>query len=406
MSGRRLILLACLAEVLSMAAVGTVPALLPTFIAEWGLTNTEAGWINGIYFGAYMLAAPVFVALTDRVDPRRIYAVAALLTLVSSVAFGLLAEGFWSAMGLRVLAGAGLAGTYMPGLKALTDQVSSRQQSRAVAFYTSSFGIGTSLSYLMAGELAAWLDWRWAFALAALGPAVALVMIWTLVPPSAPHHLQAAARFLLDFRPIFRNRKVMGYVLAYAAHNWELFAYRSWIVAFLVFAQSQHGPGAFGTLWSATVIAAAVNLIGLPASVLGNEAARRFGRRGVIMTIMLTSALSAAVIGFLVPLPVPLLVAVCLLYGATVTGESASITAGAIAAATPGERGATMAVHSFIGFSGAFLGPLVFGVVLDIAGGGTSILSWGLAFLSSGLAVALGPLAIAVLGRPPAGQGS
>jgi hypothetical protein len=56
-----------------------------------------------------------------------------------------------------------------------------------------------------------------------------------------------------------------------------------------------------------------------------------------------------------------------------------------------------MAVHSFIGFSGAFVGPIVFGGVLDLAGGGA--LSWGLAFLSSGLAVALGPVAILVLGR-------
>ncbi len=58
-----------------------------------------------------------------------------------------------------------------------------------------------------------------------------------------------------------------------------------------------------------------------------------------------------------------------------------------------------MAVHSFIGFSGAFVGPIAFGVVLDLAGGGASTLSWGLAFLSSGLAVALGPVAVLVLGR-------
>jgi MFS-type transporter involved in bile tolerance (Atg22 family) len=112
------------------------------------------------------------------------------------------------------------------------------------------------------------------------------------------------------------------------------------------------------------------------------------------------------VLGFLAGLPVPLLVALCILYGVTVTGDSASITAGVVAASAPGERGATMAVHSFIGFSGAFLGPLVFGVVLDLTGGGGSVLSWGLAFLSSGLAVALGPLAIAILNRPPTPRGA
>jgi MFS family permease len=118
MNGPRLIVLLCVAEVLSMTGFGTFPALQPTFFDEWGLSNTEAGWINGIYFGAYMLAVPVLVALTDRVDPRRIYAFAAVLTIAASLSFGLLAEGFWSATALRALAGLGLAGTYMPGLKA------------------------------------------------------------------------------------------------------------------------------------------------------------------------------------------------------------------------------------------------------------------------------------------------
>ncbi len=31
-----------------MLGVMSFPALLPGFITEWQLTNTEAGWINGI----------------------------------------------------------------------------------------------------------------------------------------------------------------------------------------------------------------------------------------------------------------------------------------------------------------------------------------------------------------------
>ncbi|HSR71916.1 MAG TPA: hypothetical protein VLL72_05995, partial [Kiloniellales bacterium] len=68
-----LVVTMCLAEIASMLGFGSFPALQPIFFAEWRLTNTEAGWINGIYFGAYMAAVPVLVALTDRIDPRRIY---------------------------------------------------------------------------------------------------------------------------------------------------------------------------------------------------------------------------------------------------------------------------------------------------------------------------------------------
>ncbi len=251
----------------------------------------------------------------------------------------------------------------------------------------------------MAGEIAAALDWRWAFGLAALGPAAAIPLVLFLVPPSAPAQLSRPETALLDFRPVLRNRPALAYILAYGAHSWELFALRSWIVTFLVFSQSLQPEGGSGLGWSVTTLAALITLVGLPSSVLGNEAAQRFGRRRVVVAVMTLSALIAICLGFTAALPFVLVVALSLLYSVTVTGDSASITAGAVNTAIPGQQGATMAVHSFVGFAGAFLGPLAFGVILDLAGGGTSALAWGLAFASSGLAVALGPLVLMTLGR-------
>jgi MFS family permease len=89
----------------------------------------------------------------------------------------------------------------------------------------------------------------------------------------------------------------------------------------------------------------------------------------------------------------------CLAYGAILMADSSSLTVGAIERAHEGYRGATMAVHSSIGFLGAFLGPLLFGAALDWAGGVTSVEGWGIAFASLGIAVACGPLALVLL-RP------
>jgi MFS family permease len=96
-----------------------------------------------------------------------------------------------------------------------------------------------------------------------------------------------------------------------------------------------------------------------------------------------------------------LVVAVALLYSVTVSADSASLTAGAVEAATPGQRGATMAVHSFIGFGGGFVGPLVFGVMLDLAGGRDAPWAWGVAFAGLGLVIALGPVFLARLRQTP-----
>ncbi len=178
MSARRLTLIFCLAEICSMTGFATFAALLPGFVAEWSLSGTQAGWINGIFFAGYVAAVPFLVSLTDRRDPRHVYLAAAAITLVSSLGFALFAEGFWPALIFRALAGVGLAGTYMPGLKSLTDHLPTTVRGRSLAFYTATFSIGTSLSFLLAGALAARWGWAWAFGLAALGPAIAFLLIW------------------------------------------------------------------------------------------------------------------------------------------------------------------------------------------------------------------------------------
>jgi len=199
---------------------------------------------------------------------------------------------------------------------------------------------------------------------------------------------------LLDFRPVLQCRRAMGYVYAYAAHNFELFNLRSWMVAYFVFAGTLRPDNDWAV--SATAMATMVTLLGLPSSVIGNELSTKFGRNRVIRIIMLASAGLSCIVGFMAgSVPMWVLGAAFVVYGITVTADSASITSGVVAAAPKGYRGATMAVHSCIGFTGAFLGPLVFGMVLDSGDGDvSSTLPWGMAFAVTGLVVALGPLAL------------
>jgi MFS family permease len=381
MTGPALAVAMCIAEVFGMLGFSTFPALIPAFEQEWDLTKTESGWISGIYFAGYVAIVPVLTSLTDRIDPRRVILVSLVVGTAGAVGFATLAEGFWTALVFRSLQGAGLAGTYMPGLKALSDATEgSAHQSRYVAFYTSSFGIGAGLSFVAAGEMTALLDWRWAFAVAAVGSAVSFVVIVAVLAPSRPAAPKHVSHFL-DFRPVLRNRRAMRYILGYAGHNWELFAMRSWTVAFLVFAQG--GPADDTKTRIATAIAAIATLLGVPASIVGNELAVRIGRHRWILLITSASMALSLVIGFSAGLSWGLAVALSLLYGILATGDSAALTAGTVGAAEPGQRGATLAMHSFIGFMGGIVGPPAVGAVLD-AIGRDSVTGWGVAFFAVG----------------------
>ncbi len=125
-SAGRLVAVVCGAQILVQLGAAYRPALLPDMMRRWTLSNSEAGWITSAFYAAYMVSVPVLVTLTDRIDAKRVYLFGVGATVVGHLLFGLLADGFWSALSLRALAGLGWAGTYMTGLKLLADQVDAR----------------------------------------------------------------------------------------------------------------------------------------------------------------------------------------------------------------------------------------------------------------------------------------
>lgn len=392
MSARRLTFTMCLAEALSMTGFAAYTTLLPQLQRAWGLSNSEAGAISGFLFAGYMLSVPVLTSLTDRMDTRRIYLGACIIGSIGAAFFALYGQGFWSAAFAQFLIGAALGGTYMPGLKALTDHLEGPAQSRATAFYTASFGVGSTISILVAGKIGATLDWHWAFWFGTIGPVLAGLLVIFAMPMGrmkpAEHHSNA----LLDFRPVLRNRKTLPYIIGYAAHNYELFGQRSWMVAFLVFCaalQPEHAPMAL----SAATLAAMINVMGPVFSVSGNELALRFGRSRIIALFMTLSGVIACLIGYTAAWPWYIVVLLMMLHYSTMLGDSGALTSGAVASTPPEMRGAMMAVYSFLGFSTAFLAPLVFGMTLDLAGGNQSVMAWGLAFASIGIFGVLSPVA-------------
>jgi MFS family permease len=393
-----LTVLMCGAEILSMTGFAAYTTLLPVLQREWGLSNSEAGLVSGIYYAGYVMATPILTSLTDRVDSRRVYLAACLMSCVGAAGFMLLAGGLASALFFQFLIGAGLGGSYMPGLKMLADRLDGAVQSRAVAFYTASFGIGSSLSIFICGLIGAAYGWQAAFACGVLGPMLAAVMVNLAMPRGRTRAKDQPAPALLDFRPVLRNRRTLPFIAGYAAHNYELFGQRSWMVAFLVFSASLQ-PADAPMLIGAATLAAAINMLGPVMSISGNELAIRFGRTRVIFAFMTASGLLACVLGYTAALPwVVVFLIMCVHYG-LMLGDSAALTAGAVASAHPDERGATMAAYSFLGFSSAIFAPLVFGVVLDVGGGNHSVVAWGLAFASIGIFGVLAPVARLIYAR-------
>lgn len=384
----------CAAQVCAQIGAYTWPALLPGFIGQWRLSNSEAGWVTGVFYAAYTLAVPILVTLTDRVDARAVYLSGVALTIASHLGFAAFADGFWSAMVARALAGVGWAGTYMTGLKLLADRVEPALMSRAVAGHAASIGVAGALSFAFAGALNQWCGWRGAFAGAGLAALVAWLIVFRWAPARERRAQGTSPGALYDFRPVLRNRSAMAYALAYGAHTWEMNSLRGWAVAFLTYVAATTGEQ--GHWLAPTIVAMTMGLVGTGASVAGNEVSIRLGRQRLVRLAMLSCAVCAAGIGFLGPRSYPLAAALVLVYALLIWLDSSSLTAGAAGSADPQRRGATLALHSMAGYGGGFVGPIMIGWILDRAGG-MSPLGWGLAFLHVAGIVLLGRFAFVLL---------
>jgi MFS family permease len=392
----RLIATLCTAQVLVQIGAFFWPALLPEMIGLWHLTNSEAGWITAAFYGAYMVAVPILVTLTDRIDAKLVYLGGVAVMILGHAMFAMLADGFWSALIARSLTGIGWAGTYMTGLKLLADEVGAKTLSRAAAWHAASIGISGALSYVCAELLASAGGWRVAFAAASTSAMVALLIIMFAVPrPAQRVRAATGGGKLFDFRPVLRNRSAMAYAIAYGLHTLEMAALRGWGVAFLAYVAINTGTS--HPVISPAVTLTALALLGTLASLAGNEVAIHFGRRALVSAAIGGSVMLAVLLAAFGVQSYPLAVGLMLAYGAVIWLDSASLTAGTAGTAEPSRRGATLAIHSSLGYAGGFIGPLMVGWVLDIAGPNAN--AWTTAFALIA-AVMLASLVIFLLMRP------
>ncbi|MBV5268635.1 MAG: MFS transporter, partial [Afipia sp.] len=232
-----------------------------------------------------------------------------------------------------------------------------------------------------------WRGWRTAFLITAAGPIV-MLMVCLLLRSIEPKLGQGR---LLNFAPVFRNREAMGFVLGYGAHCFELYGIRTWIVAFWTFVTLRN---VHESVLSPIVVSVVFSLLAMPASILGNELALKFGRHRAITAVMLSSTLVALLIGLFADSSPLFLLPLMLIYAFTVPADSGALTSGMTMAADPRFRGATMAIHSSIGFSMSALGAWGVGVALDFAGGTSNGTAWMAAFSVLAAGIALGPIAL------------
>ncbi len=359
-------------------------AVLPLIVEEWGLSPIRAGVVFGAFQAGYLVTIVPLGMLADRRTPRIVIAAGATGTGLASLGFALVASGFVSAVALRALAGACMAGVYVPGMQLVSDWYQEADRGRAMGLYVGTFSLGSGLSFFLSSAVAAALGWRAAIAATSVGAVVAGPFVLAATRDATDDHDERSGRnFDLS---VLRNRRYLAAVSTYAWHNWELFAVRNWMVAFLVATAAVGGTALAGLLTGGMIVLGGVGNVG------GGWASDRIGRAWTAVVALGISGFVSAVIGSLTSVSLATLAVVLGIYGIALTADSAPIST-AVTEAVPAEhRGAALAVQSLAGFAPTVVSPVVFGAVLAVAG-------YGWAFRTLALGAVLGLTSALLLNR-------
>jgi MFS family permease len=388
----------CSSRVLSATWFVAYSAVLPLTQVAWGLSGKEAGMIQAAFHLGYLTSLFIVGFIADHYGAKRAYLVTGVAAWSSPFFFVFFADGFWSAFWLHALTGLCQGGSYTPALALINDNIARERRGRAMGFLIAGSSAGYAVCLLAAGVALKFTDWRGALAVVAALPVLSWFLGLAVLrnTPNLVHPRPAGESLLAALPAVWRNRRGMLSIWAYSCHNWELLGIWAWLPAFLTAALLAQGVGTGEAAALALSLSALTYVANIAGSIVGGTMADRWGRT---KTILLWSSVSLTLsfsIGWLMALPIALLVALACLYNFAGIADSSTHSTVLAESVPPHYLGVAYAVRSVIGFGMGVISPVAFGWALDLAGGGKASAdanAWGLAWMTLGLGGLLGPLA-------------
>jgi len=369
-------------------------AVLPLTQVAWGLSAREAGMIQASFHLGYLSSLFIVGFIADHFGAKRAYISTGIAACLSPWAFVLFADGFWSALWLHALTGLCQGGTYTPALALINDNVERARRGRAMGYLIAGSSAGYAICLIVAGLALRFTDWRGALAVVAALPVVSwLLGLYALRgTPNQVHPRPAGESLLAALPAVWRNRRGMLSIWGYTAHNWELLGLWAWLPAFLTAALIAQGMRPEGAL----LFAALTYIANIAGSIIGGTMADRWGRTETLLTWSCVSLALSFSIGWLISLPIALVVGLACLYNFAAIADSSTHSTVLAESVPPHYLGVAYAIRSVVGFGAGVVSPVVFGWALDLAGGGrgsSDAFAWGVAWSTLGLGAVLGPLA-------------
>lgn len=312
---------------------------------RWSLSPSQTGWLTTIVQLGFVAgtAASAMLNLADVLPSKRLFASAAFAGAVVNAAI-LGAPSYAIALMLRFLTGFCLAGVYPPAMKMISTWFRS-QRGLAIGTIVGALTVGKATPYLVHAIPDVGVD---AVILTASAGAVIAGLIVAVGFHEGP----------FPFAPRPFSWGLVGSVVGlkewrlatggYLGHMWELYAFWTWIPAFLAAsaAASPHHESA----GMVSLIAFLVIAVGGAGCVWGGLYSDRHSRERLVTISLVASGACSLVVGLFFGASLWLLAPLALVWGFFVVADSAQFSA-LVTESVPGHAvGTALTVQTSIGF--------------------------------------------------------
>jgi MFS family permease len=204
---------------------------------DWGLTDTQLGWLGTSFILLYALVGLPFGRIADTWSRKWLLTLG--LTVWSALtAVSGLSRGFGSLFALRLGVGVGEATCAPASTSLIGDFFRSGERGRALSIFMLGLPVGLSLSYLISGAVAQRFGWRSAFLWAGL-PGIGMILLTLAVREPArgmseESNVGSARRPGSPYFLVLATPTMLWIIASGALHNFNMYAISTFLPALLI----------------------------------------------------------------------------------------------------------------------------------------------------------------------------
>lgn len=377
----------CVLVAVNQLGFGAMVPSLPLYASSFGVASSAIGLAVAIYGLARFAVALPAGQLADRLGRRPTLALGGLVSATGN-AWCAVATSFPELIMARFIAGAGAGLILTTGQVVLADISAPERRGRTIAIYQSTFLAAVGFGPFPGGLLAEHVGLAAPFMATGIASMAASAIAWFVVPETRELARATEGR-AAGPRPSFATQVRMlagkiGFVLVSLISMMNAIARTGGLFTII--------PVIATTRLNLSV--AAIGFAMMTGSMTGILAAYpagwltdRFGRKSVIVPV--TALAGASMLLFCVAPSYPWFMAACMVWSIAISAGGAGPAAYAADSAPPGMNAAAMSTFRMTGDAGYVIGPIALGLLADIYGAVTALVTAAGLLVAVGMAFAL-----------------